>query len=110
MLNDWGVDRTLTRKLMQALGSMGPAACLFALALDQGAGVISFLSLFTAADCASSVLHGSLLSHLLTSVGAFPGEGHGMAWSVALLSATLALGGCQSAGLGSNHQDIAPRW
>jgi hypothetical protein len=37
MLNDWGVDRTLTRKLMQALGSMGPAACLFALAADQGA-------------------------------------------------------------------------
>ena len=37
MLNDWGVDRTLTRKLMQALGSMGPAACLFALATDQGA-------------------------------------------------------------------------
>lgn len=73
MLNDWGVDRTLTRKLMQALGSMGPAACLFALAADQG-------------------------------------EGHGMVQSVALLSATLALGGCQSAGLGSNHQDIAPRW
>jgi hypothetical protein len=38
------------------------------------------------------------------------GEGHGMVQSVALLSATLALGGCQSAGLGSNHQDIAPRW
>jgi hypothetical protein len=33
-----------------------------------------------------------------------------MVQSVALLSATLALGGCQSAGLGSNHQDIAPRW
>ena len=33
-----------------------------------------------------------------------------MVASVALLSATLALGGCQSAGLGSNHQDIAPRW
>jgi hypothetical protein len=37
MLNDWGVDRTLTRKAMQAFGSMGPAACLFALAADQGA-------------------------------------------------------------------------
>jgi ACS family sodium-dependent inorganic phosphate cotransporter len=73
MVGDWGVDKTLTRKLMQGLGSMGPAACLFALAADQG-------------------------------------HGHGMVQSVALLSATLALGGFQSAGLGSNHQDIAPRW
>ena len=33
-----------------------------------------------------------------------------MVVSVALLSATLALGGFQAAGLGSNHQDIAPRY
>ena len=36
MVHEWGVDRTLTRKLMQGLGSLGPAACLFALACDQG--------------------------------------------------------------------------
>lgn len=34
----------------------------------------------------------------------YAGKGHSMGVSVALLSATLALGGFQSAGLGSNHQ------
>lgn len=38
------------------------------------------------------------------------GEGHSMVTAVTLLSATLALGGFQAAGLGSNHQDIAPRY
>ena len=33
-----------------------------------------------------------------------------MVTAVTLLSATLALGGFQAAGLGSNHQDIAPRY
>ncbi len=37
-------------------------------------------------------------------------EGHSMVTAVTLLSATLALGGFQAAGLGSNHQDIAPRY
>lgn len=56
--------------------------------------------------------HSPERSHLQCTERSAPcaGEGHGMVWSVALLSATLALGGCQSAGLGSNHQDIAPRW
>lgn len=33
-----------------------------------------------------------------------------MVTAVTLLTATLALGGFQAAGLGSNHQDIAPRY
>ena len=38
------------------------------------------------------------------------GEGHSVVAAVALLSGALALGGFQAAGLGSNHQDIAPRY
>ena len=32
-----GLDRTGTRKVMQGVASLGPAACLLALAADQGA-------------------------------------------------------------------------
>lgn len=38
------------------------------------------------------------------------GEGHSLQSSVVLVSAALGLGGFQAAGLGSNHQDLAPRW
>ena len=119
MLNDWSVDRTLTRKLMQALGSMGPAACLFALAADQGANcALVHQSVCCAVELRVAEHPSALQSFWVTMemsrslyADLCPaGEGHGMVQSVALLSATLALGGCQSAGLGSNHQDIAPRW
>lgn len=40
MVGEWGVDKTLTRKMMQGLASMGPAVCLFALAADQGARLV----------------------------------------------------------------------
>ena len=38
------------------------------------------------------------------------GEGHSLVSSVGLVSCALGLGGFQAAGLGSNHQDLAPRW
>lgn len=38
------------------------------------------------------------------------GEGHSLVASVALISCALGLGGFQAAGLGSNHQDLAPQW
>lgn len=36
-VNERGLDRTLVRKVMQGIASLGPAACLLALASDQGA-------------------------------------------------------------------------
>ena len=36
-INERGVDRTLVRKVMQGIASLGPAVCLLALASDQGA-------------------------------------------------------------------------
>ena len=36
-INERGLDRTLVRKVMQGIASLGPAACLLALASDQGA-------------------------------------------------------------------------
>lgn len=72
-IHERGLDRTLVRKAMQGVASLGPAACLLALSTDQG-------------------------------------EGHSVVAAVSLLSATLALGGFQAAGLGSNHQDLAPRY
>ncbi len=30
------MDKTVVRKVMQGVASLGPAACLFALATDQG--------------------------------------------------------------------------
>ncbi len=36
-INERGLDRTLVRKVMQGIASLGPAACLLALAYDQGA-------------------------------------------------------------------------
>jgi len=72
-IQEWGVDKTVVRKTMQGVASLGPAACLFVLAADQG-------------------------------------EGHSLQSSVVLVSAALGLGGFQAAGLGSNHQDLAPRW
>lgn len=35
-IHQHGVDRTLTRKVMQGVASLGPAACLLALSADQG--------------------------------------------------------------------------
>lgn len=34
-----GADRTTIRKVMQGIASLGPAACLLALAADQGASI-----------------------------------------------------------------------
>lgn len=38
LINNKVLDKTSTRKLMQAIASLGPAACLAKLALDQGQG------------------------------------------------------------------------
>ncbi|KAL4447530.1 hypothetical protein ABPG75_004749 [Micractinium tetrahymenae] len=38
LINNKVMDKTSTRKLMQAIASLGPAACLAKLALDQGQG------------------------------------------------------------------------
>lgn len=38
-IQEWGVDKTVVRKTMQGVASLGPAACLFVLAADQGAPV-----------------------------------------------------------------------
>lgn len=35
-IQEWCVDKTVVRKVMQGVASLGPAACLFALASDQG--------------------------------------------------------------------------
>jgi len=42
-VNERGLDRTLVRKVMQGIASLGPAACLLALAYDQGALPLTLL-------------------------------------------------------------------
>eukprot|EP00879_Flechtneria_rotunda_P005881 GHRR01006187.1.p2 GENE.GHRR01006187.1~~GHRR01006187.1.p2 ORF type:complete len:161 (-),score=47.95 GHRR01006187.1:987-1469(-) len=66
---------THTRKVLQTLGSVGPALCLLYLA---------------SAQASSKELD--------------------MGDALALLTATLSLGGFQSAGFASNHQDISNRY
>ena len=57
-INERGLDRTLVRKAMQGVASLGPAACLLALASDQGAPPI--LSPYPAFNlCGKTSLHKS---------------------------------------------------
>lgn len=75
LANSGTLTMTQTRKLMQAVGSIGPAACLLYLA-----------------SCSDQ-----------------PGK-LDMGQAMLLLTATLSLGGFQSAGFASNHQDIASKY
>ncbi len=72
LANSGTLSMTHTRKLMQGIGSLGPALCLLRLAMLTDA----------------------------------PGE-LDLGEAVLLLTGTLALGGFQSAGFASNHQDIS---
>ena len=72
------LDKTTTRKLMQAVASLGPAVCLIKLSADtQGAG--------------GGKLEG----------------GGGVESAVVLVTAWISLCGFSAAGYGSNHQDIS---
>jgi ACS family sodium-dependent inorganic phosphate cotransporter len=73
LINKGILSTTATRKLMQGIASIGPAACLFLLANDPEGG-------------------GSLFR------------------SAALLTGTLAIGGFQAGGYGSNHQDLTTKY
>lgn len=75
LANSGTLTMTQTRKLLQVVGSVGPALCLLYLAQAH----------------------------------ADPRE-LGMGEAVGLLTATLSIGGFQSAGFASNHQDISSRY
>lgn len=75
LVNNRVMSLTATRKLLQTLGTVGPAACLLYLASGDP-----------------------------TQEKGEVGE------ALALLTATLALGGFQSAGFASNHQDLSGRY
>jgi ACS family sodium-dependent inorganic phosphate cotransporter len=79
LINNRVLSLTATRKAMQAVASLGPAACLLKLAADQAGG----------------------------GAGGPPAGGVGAA--VAVVTAWLALGGFSAAGYGSNHQDLGGR-
>lgn len=75
LANSSTLTMTQTRKLLQAVGSLGPAMCLLYLANSHEA----------------------------------PGQLE--VWeAMLLLTATLSLGGFQSAGFASNHQDISSKY
>jgi ACS family sodium-dependent inorganic phosphate cotransporter len=75
LANSGTLNMTQTRKLMQIIGSVGPAFCLLYLAAHHND----------------------------------PGELE-LGKAVALLTGTLAIGGFQSAGFASNHQDISSKY
>ena len=83
MINNRVLSKTDTRKVMQTVASLGPAACLLRLA------------------CTQSSSGGG---------GGIDGAGSSLTDAVVMVTAWLALGGFSAAGYGSNHQDISSKW
>lgn len=79
--NSGRLSMTATRKTLQAAGSVGPALCLLALAAAHEAAA---------------------------APGGAPALEMGQA--AALMMGVISLGGFQSAGFASNHQDISSRY
>ncbi|PNH08931.1 putative anion transporter 6 [Tetrabaena socialis] len=110
LINTKTLTTTRTRKLLQTLGSVGPAICLLYLSHGAPGGA--------ATAAAAAGLAGGGASRSLAGAAAAAAAAGGMSaeeqqrqltWAVALLVMTMALLGLQAGGFAATHQDISTR-
>jgi len=118
------MDKTTTRKLMQAIAGLGPAVCLLKLAADQVRALSGWVTWLGAVCSPAGLLacllprhaHACVFTHIVvpfaTPLACQQGQGSvgSLPEAAALVTAWVSLCGFSAAGYGSNHQDISRQY